>query len=234
MNKQNIYALLEQKMLNYTDYAEVSLQSTNEPLVPIKASPNLTARQIGTDMAPYTGDKVYARTGTLERLTQAAENLASYDESLELEVVYGYRAPEIQTNLFEKFKSELASQYDDEQALLSATHRLVAVPDVAGHPTGGAVDIQIVQGDEPLDFGTNIWEFEPDSYTFSPFISPEGWRNRQLLRRIMIGAGFAPFDGEWWHFSYGDKEWAKYYGAPAAIYEQTEFTAQGEQAKQPL
>jgi D-alanyl-D-alanine dipeptidase len=60
----------------------------------------------------------------------------------------------------------------------------------------------------------------PDTFTFSPFISKEAWANRQLLRRVMIQAGFAPFDGEWWHFSYGDKEWARYYDKRAAMYDQ--------------
>jgi D-alanyl-D-alanine dipeptidase len=41
----------------------------------------------------------------------------------------------------------------------------------------------------------------------------------------MLGVGFAPFDGEWWHFSYGDKEWAAYYNKPNAVYEQIDFSA---------
>jgi len=36
----------------------------------------------------------------------------------------------------------------------------------------------------------------------------------------MPARGFTNYAGEWWHFSYGDKEWAKYYGEQAAIYEQ--------------
>jgi len=38
----------------------------------------------------------------------------------------------------------------------------------------------------------------------------------------MVEAGFAPFTGEWWHFSYGDREWAAIWGRDAAIYEQLE------------
>ncbi len=39
----------------------------------------------------------------------------------------------------------------------------------------------------------------------------------------MLTAGFAPFDGEWWHFSFGDREWARFYGAENALYEQIQF-----------
>jgi D-alanyl-D-alanine dipeptidase len=81
--------------------------------------------------------------------------------------------------------------------------------------------------------GTPIWDFVSDSFTFSPFIDKEAWRNRQLLRRIMTAVGFAPFDGEWWHFSYGDKEWARYYAERAAIYEQVTFTSTMNASQEP-
>lgn len=41
-----------------------------------------------------------------------------------------------------------------------------------------------------------------------------------LLRDCMLTAGFAPYDGEWWHFSYGERDWAHYYKKPNAIYGQ--------------
>jgi D-alanyl-D-alanine dipeptidase len=55
--------------------------------------------------------------------------------------------------------------------------------------------------------------------TFSPLVSEEARRLRMTLREAMMSGGFAPFDGEWWHFSYGDREWAKYYGAATARYD---------------
>ena len=50
-------------------------------------------------------------------------------------------------------------------------------------------------------------------------------KNRMLLRAVMMSAGFAPFVGEWWHFSYGDKEWAKYVGNEVAPYDQLDFNS---------
>ena len=222
MNKLDVYRLLEEKMLGYKDYANIRVKPNNERLVPIPTSLNLTARQIDADMSPYTGEQIYVRESVLQRLQKAAQLLSEYDTLLRLEVVYGYRALEIQKKLFEQNKAGLSTRYKDEE-LVAATHRLVAVPEVAGHPAGAAIDIQIVKDGEPLDFGTKVWVFAPDSYSFSPFISKNAWANRQLLRRVMMAADFAPFDGEWWHFSYGDKEWAKYYGKKYALYEQQDF-----------
>jgi D-alanyl-D-alanine dipeptidase len=46
-----------------------------------------------------------------------------------------------------------------------------------------------------------------------------------LLRSVMLQAGFAPFDGEWWHFSYGDREWAYYYKKKYALYSQVSLSS---------
>ncbi|MDR3125675.1 MAG: hypothetical protein LBU20_01195 [Candidatus Nomurabacteria bacterium] len=34
---------------------------------------------------------------------------------------------------------------------------------------------------------------------------------RFSILKPMMSQGFAPYDGEWWHFSYGDREWAAWY-----------------------
>ena len=222
MNKQAVYRLLEEKMLRRADYVGVPVTSSDEKLVKIDDS-GIVTRQIDAAMVPITGDNIYVRESVAERLEQAAGMLAARQQGLNLEVVYGYRPLSIQTRLFEQQRAKFASKYRGD-ALTEFVHKRIASPDVAGHPTGGAVDIQIIRDGEALEFGTKIWEFAPGSYTFSPFVGREAWRNRQLLREVMMLAGFAPFDGEWWHFSYGDKEWAKYYNQPAALYEQVEFS----------
>lgn len=223
MKRQDIYRFLESTMLSYTDYAAIPVQPVNEVLMAIAHNSNLTTRQIDRTMLAYTGEKVYVRQTVAKKLQEASALLAQFDRTLQLEVVYGYRALAVQQQLFEDNKTKLQHRYQGEK-LLAATHRLVAVPTVAGHPAGAAVDIQIIKEGKPLDFGTTMHQFAPDTFTFSPFISPAAWQNRQLLRRVMLTVGFAPFDGEWWHFSYGDKEWAKYYNQPTAKYQQIQFS----------
>jgi zinc D-Ala-D-Ala dipeptidase len=226
MKMPNVYRLLEEKMLSYPDYSAIPVRDKDEQFVVIPSGENLRAKQIGNDMRAFTGDKIFVRQTVLKKLEQAAEILKSYDSTLELEVVYGYRALEVQRELFEKYKTKLQDQYSGNE-LLAAVHRLVAVPEVAGHPAGAAVDIQITSKGQVIDFGTDMHEFVPNTFTFSPFVSKTAWENRQLLRRVMMGVGFAPFDGEWWHFSYGDKEWARYYRQGCALYSQVGFVASG-------
>lgn len=226
MNRAEVYTSLQEKMLDYSDYVDVPLEPTTEELVAIPKNGGVVGQQIDKAMYQYTGDTVYVRWSVLQKLREAAKLLQEYSKTCQLEVVYGYRALEAQNKLFEEQEERLRQQEQREnlEDFVAATHRVIAVPKAAGHPTGGAVDVQIIEQGEPRDMGTPIWEFVPDALTFSPFVTKEAWSNRQLLRRIMLTVGFAPFDGEWWHFSYGDKEWAKYYGERAAIYDQIAFS----------
>jgi D-alanyl-D-alanine dipeptidase len=135
MNRRGIYRLLEEKMLSYKDYADIPVEPMDEPLVRIPSSTNLAARQIDFDMQAYTGEWVFVRRAVLQKLKRASKLLAAQDDSMRLEIVYGYRALEIQKRLFDRYRNELESQYSGEE-LLAATHRLVAIPEVAGHPAG--------------------------------------------------------------------------------------------------
>jgi len=67
----------------------------------------------------------------------------------------------------------------------------------APHMTGGAIDV-VLHG---VDMSKK--------------------RNQQLLRKIMLQAGFAPYDVEFWHYEYGTRRWGRFYNRPP-IYEAIE------------
>jgi D-alanyl-D-alanine dipeptidase len=216
-----VYERLEEKMLDYRDYTDIPVvPDEDEEFCAVAPSDVLSISHVNGDMRPFTGDDIYVRGSVADRLRWAGQELQNIDDGFQLEIVYGFRTLDVQRRLFQEAKNELAGLYDDEDALTEAAHRRIAVPDVAGHPTGGAVDVHVLRAGDPIDMGTSIWHFSRDAFTFSPFIGRAAWENRQLLRRAMMSAGFAPFDGEWWHFSYGDKEWARYYRRPGALYDQ--------------
>ena len=108
-------------------------------------------------------------------------------------------------------------------ALMEYVHLHVAVPDVAGHPTGGAIDLTLADENDALDMGSAYGDFSTPLYhAFAEGTTEAQRANRMLLRQVMVEAGFAPFTGEWWHFSCGDREWAAIWDQPAALYEQLE------------
>lgn len=162
------------------------------------------------------------RASVLEKLIQVEMALKKIHPSYNLLVVDGYRPLPYQEEYFlqEFLKESRRVPLETIEQLIERTHRLVALPSVAGHPTGGAVDLTIAQGERELDMGGAIADFSnPDLLpTHSPHATPQQKLLRLTLHEAMLEEGFAPFYGEWWHFSYGDREWASFFNKPHAIY----------------
>lgn len=177
-------------------------------------------------LTPSTGQELYVREGLITKLHKAQEGIAELFDGGTLDVVYGYRSHAVQISKFEEIKSELRSKYAhiSEDELSENAHKFIASPDVAGHPTGGAVDVRVLDNaGRIVHMGTHAQQLDRASYVFNTAVSQDVWLNRQHLRIAMCAAGFAPFDGEWWHFSYGDREWAAFYQKAKAVYNQLEL-----------
>jgi len=208
MKKSEVYDKLFGQILSYDEVRRQVIKENGEKMVRLRTD----FAGIRTEFEPI------ARESVVKMIVEAERRLPS---GLKLQAVNSYRPLAIQKELFEAEMTKYASEIPDELERKRFVHKYsIAAPECAGHPTGGAVDVQIVCDGTPLDFGTEIWTFSKDTMTFSPFVSEESQKNRMLLREIMTGVGFAPFNGEWWHFSYGDQEWAAYYGKKNAIYGQ--------------
>ncbi len=228
LSKKVIYQLLEEKMLGYDEIAAKPFVTNDELLVPIQKTNHLGVNPIEPKMLAITGKEIYVRQRISDMLTEASRAFALIDTTLQLEVVYGYRHPSIQHANFEAMKQKIARENPklSDVELLEAANRCIAAPENAGHTAGAAVDVRLLSHSSPLDMGTESRAFVRDTYVFSPFISKTAWGNRQVLRNVMVSVGFAPFDGEWWHFCYGDKEWAAYYDKPSALYGPVEFSVE--------
>lgn len=219
---------MKRKILTYYDLSKVEAKENNESLVILNEfSSDIECMYEKKDMIAYVGDKIFVREKVAEMLLQASKILKNKNSDYNLKVVYGYRHPDIQKNYFDKRKKEIEKQRPNlsQEELLAYTHMFVAAPDVAGHIVGGAVDITISSPNGDLDMGTAIADYSDEEkiQTFYQNISKEQKENRMLLHDIMVQVGFAPFYGEWWHFSYGDKEWAAFYEKPGAIYTAIDF-----------
>jgi len=221
------------KILTYQELISIPVGENNEPLVDVRTyDSSITTqytKQEKIEMFPFTGNTIFVRDSVAKKLAKANKNLSKYG-NFKLKVVSGYRHPKVQRKYFEKKYNQLKVLYPhlDDEELKNLTHNFIAVPEVAGHPTGGAVDVTIVdENGKELDMGTKIGDFsDPEKIkTFAKGISKEQLKNRLFLHDIMVNEGFAPFYGEWWHFSYGDREWAYFYGKKQSLYSPIEFKA---------
>ncbi len=226
MKKTKLYQFLEERMVKYCDLKNVVVKESGEGFVTLPNSGKNVIGRYEENLADMKKDfpKIVVRKSVAEKLNLVDDLLKKIDPDFQLLVTYGFRSLEVQKKYFAFYKKQLAEKYQDEDQLLEAVHKLIAVPEVAGHPTGGAVDVTILKNGVALEMGTKIYDFTTkDCYSLSPFIKKTELINRSLLRYAMLSCGFAPFDGEWWHYSFGDKEWAFYYQKKQAIYEQLSF-----------
>ena len=91
------------------------------------------------------------------------------------------------------------------------------------HATGGSVDALIHDGTtgRVLDFGNNDGlnlKLDETSYPYHPGISPEARHNRQLLIQLFEAEDFVVDILEYWHFDYGNANWAADKGQAQARY----------------
>ncbi|MCL2580046.1 MAG: ATP phosphoribosyltransferase [Oscillospiraceae bacterium] len=230
-HKERRYAALEKNFVSYADLTTVNVLDRTTDAEPFVTLPSLGKGLIGKYIVRYDIENlqkqnIVVRKGVFEKLqnVDAALKRKKGYENCQLVVVYGYRSMDVQQQLFndarENLSRDLPGLGDGE--LSEIVHRRVAVPSVAGHPTGGAVDVAIYDfaREVYLDFGTDVRDFSTkDVYYDSDFIDDDPKKRRKFLRTIMTAEGFAPYNGKWWHFSYGDKEWA-YYKNKRTFYKQ--------------
>ena len=81
------------------------------------------------------------------------------------------------------------------------------------HATGGSVDALIYDSinEKVLDFGTNDGlkiELGRECYPYHPDISHEARNNRKLLIDLFENEDFVCDLKEYWHFDYGNVNWA--------------------------
>ncbi len=210
------------------DLKTVTVIDTGETFVNIsKKLENCIVEYQKTDMIPYTGPDIWVRTTVAEMLEKISKKLIAEFPTYSLKIVYGYRHPDIQEQYYTERRKILQKENTNlsKEEIDELTHTMVAVPEVAGHPTGGAVDITLSSFGQDIDMGTRISDFSnPEKIkTFATSLSEEQENNRRLLHDLMTEVGFAPFYGEWWHFSYGDREWAWFYKKHSALYAPLDF-----------
>jgi D-alanyl-D-alanine dipeptidase len=153
----------------------------------------------------------YARETIILKLAEAADKLPDGYQFL---IKEAYRPLSRQRKSFEEaykdYKAASPLKSDDE--IYKQTCQYVAPVNVAGHPTGGAIDITLLKDGVEVDMGTefNDIPMEPENltYLYSDYISDAAKENRKMLVESMEKAGFSNYPTEWWHWSYGDCYWA--------------------------
>ena len=184
---------MENNFVKYRDLLtvkEFNEETTKEKFVvlPLKDDYVIGKYQAEKNMLEY-GKRVPVRSTIYEKLKKVAEKLKKYNPNYKLVVVYGFRDMKMQEKYFKEIYNNVKDNFSDEMEMYEYIHEKIAVPEVAGHPTGGAVDIAIYDEEkrEIVDFGSQILDWETiKCYYYSQEISKEAIENRKLLRKVYI------------------------------------------------
>jgi len=213
----------------------IEVRDNKDPMVSLnELEPSILCYSKMKDMFPYTGKQIFVRATVRDKIFAMQKELTALHPKMKLLIYYGYRHPQVQESYFQEIANKIKKEGEDPATFEERVNLFIAHPSVAGHPTGGAIDASIVLDGEELDMGCKIFDFDQPHkiVTFSREISKAQLANRMVLHDLFKQAGFAPFYGEWWHFSYGDREWALQSASPYACYDQVDFDLFPNESKQ--
>ena len=211
-------------------YYQIPIIECGEPLVKIPLelfaveSPH-PYQKLGANYGGHS--PYYLRQNVVENLIQAQNNLQLLYPNWYIQIFDAYRPVAVQQFMVDYSFGEALRERDLTEQELSpqqredvwkAVYEIWAVPSLdmntpPPHSTGAAVDITIVNDlGEVVDMGSPIDEMSDRSHPEYYINSNQKYdANRQLLRDVMLKAGFQRNPREWWHFSFGDQMWAWLY-----------------------
>jgi len=216
---------------------QVRIEDDGEPLV------SLTDAGFGLETphpyvalgAPYGSfSPWFLRAGVKTRLLEAQAALTSLRAGWRLHLLDAWRPLEVQAFMVEHTDALLrrAEPHLDDTARRERVLTYWAPPETdprrpPPHSTGAAVDLTladergvVVNMGSPFDEPTE--RSHPDHFaTATDAHGREAHAHRAFLAQVMFGAGFVRQPQEWWHFSYGDRAWAREHDLSVARYGRT-------------
>ena len=166
------------------------------------------------------------RETVAQKLLRAADRLP---EGYGIYIFDSLRSLDVQKALYDQFRATAERDHPglSPEELDAIIDEFVALPvkrldRPSPHATGGAVDLTLTRDGQLLDMGTGFDDFTDLAYTAAlegacPPNLEQARQNRRLLYHLMESAGLVNYSSEWWHFAYGERQWAAQTGK-APIY----------------
>ncbi len=217
----------------------IPICESGEELVPLGLNPDrmIVSPQYYIQKIDGALAESYARRTVCKMLAAAAKSLP---EGYRLVIYDCWRPLKLQQAMFDNRAMDIRADHPSmpEGEIFKRTRKYVAPPSRdAGRPTphntGGAVDLTIAdENGLALDMGCGFDDPTGKACTVyyekllnsGEKLSPadvQAAKNRRLLYHVMRNAGFTNYIDEWWHYDYGDQNWAWCTGSAEAVYGKT-------------
>ena len=223
VNQEIVVSIVDPKVLS------VEVQETGEEMVNLKDQKEILFG--GSPEIPNNTDYTKMRRTVYEKLLEAQKLLPS---GLRFCLYEAYRSLSLQKKLFSDRYEKVQQQNPDwsHEQIFRETIKLVSPVinfdgshNIPPHSTGAAIDIYLVnEKNEIVDMGIKVADWMEDmdgsiSKTNSSKISDTARKNRSIMNDALNALGFVNYEGEYWHWSYGDRYWAYQTGQKHAFYD---------------
>lgn len=196
------------------------LQDDREPLVDVhRYCPDVVVR---LDPGRMKREKTaYLRLSVARMLAAASERLP---KGLRLVINDAWRPAFVQCRIFYDFVKKGRRRFPDlaPAELIRGVGKYVAPwrgAGVSGHMCGGAVDVRVVDArGRKIPMCSRSLSYQENALAGQPKLAGHLKRNRRLLAEAMTAAGFSNYPLEYWHWSFGDSQWAERNGKKTARY----------------
>ncbi len=206
--------------LTMDQHGQLNFAFIDEPFVKVISSEKIQVQM----MYPVLGMKhavsdCFMRKTVYDKLVLASKLLP---EGYGFCIWDAWRPFLLQKELYDTYASMIIHQFKKESLSPEAQHafllKFIGDPimdpyDSPAHTTGGAVDLTLTKDGIVLKLGTEFDAFTDKTNTnYFEKEDHEVKGLRRLLYNVMIEAGFTNLPSEWWHYDYGDNNYAKMSG----------------------
>jgi len=223
--------------IKWQEVWQVPIKESGEKLIPASYMPDKILCRPQYFIQGINGaiPECFLREGAFVALCKAAGLLP---KGYRLVIFDAWRPFKVQQDLFLRYSEEIKrnsiNQEEDDETIFKLASRFVSPPKndpgkVSPHMTGGAVDIGLVDECGLLcPMGAEFDETSERSVTHyfekklkNGELMPEEKRylcNRRMLYNAMVESNFTNYADEWWHYDYGNQNWAAVKGENFAPY----------------
>lgn len=217
------------KALDWVAIRAIPICEGGEPLVRLADSARMRVDSAYFRMGVEGADEaVFVRQSVSRMLYDAAQKLP---EHLGLAVLDGWRPAVVQRALRRQIRAEIVRQHPTlpETEVTQLLNQFAADPETPDfhlpHQTGGSVDVTLFdrRNGAVLDMGGAFDEPGEVSYSLAyENTTHPACAHRRILIHTMLQTGFTNLPTEWWHFDFGNQNWAFFSDATQAQYAATQ------------
>jgi D-alanyl-D-alanine dipeptidase len=199
---------------------KIVIRENREPLVDVRRfCPNVVVKlgrgRMAREKTAYLRRSVAAMLGAASKRLPKGQQFIIND---------AWRPAFIQCQIFFDFVKKGERRYPglSRAARMREIKKYVAPwkgVNASGHMSGGAIDLRIVDTrGRKIPMRSRGLSYKENALSDQPKLPAVQKRNRALLSAALLAAGFSNYPLEYWHWSFGDYQWARRNGKPVAKY----------------